>query len=239
MQNSDRAFDAKPNALQAPNDLRLHFNFRTAVYTDSLKDDPSEHVCPDKDTMDSIAASPQQVVNAEQQKINDLWDQHIYSEFASKNAPSALNTMVKDAYVNHVPVLTGGVGMEQLQEFYSKYFIPQMPADTQMVPVSRTVGTDRLVDEMVVSFTHDITMDWMLPGVSPTGKTVEVALVTIVQFRDGRMLSERIYWDQASVLVQIGLLDGSILPISGADTARKVLDPSLPSNELMKRIVKS
>ena len=186
--------------------------------------------------MDSIATS--QKLTAEQQRLSDLWDEHVRSEFATKDASSALDTMVPDACVNHVPVLTGGVGREELQHFYSKHFIPQMPSDTEIVSVSRTIGSDRLVDEMVVRFTHNIAMDWMLPGVEPTGKPIEIALVTIVQFRDGKMFSERIYWDQASVLVQLGALDESTLPVVGAMTAHKVLDPSLPSNELMKRSLK-
>jgi carboxymethylenebutenolidase len=143
--------------------------------------------------------------------------------------------MVPDAYVNHVPVLTGGVGRDQLKEFYSKHFIPKMPSDTEIVPISRTIGSDRLVDEMIVRFTHSIEMDWMLPGIAPTGKRVECATVAIVQFRDGKLFNEHIYWDQASVLVQLGLLDPSTLPIAGVETARKVADPSLPSNQLMQR----
>src|SRR5207248_4188561 len=92
-----------------------------------------------------------------------------------------------------------------------------------------------LVDEMVFKFTHTIPMDWMLPGVAPTGKHVEVPLVAIVRFRDGKLAHEHIYWDQASVLVQIGLLDPAKLPVAGVESARKVLDPSLPANELMRR----
>ncbi len=140
-----------------------------------------------------------------------------------------------DAYVNHVPVLTGGVGHEELREFYSQKFIPQMPPDTSMTPVSRTIGIDRVVDEMVFEFTHTIKMDWMLPGVAPTAKHVKIPLVVIVHFRDGKLAHEHIYWDQASVLVQLGLIDPAQLPVAGVETAEKVLDPSLPANELMKR----
>ena len=170
-----------------------------------------------------------------QQALSDLWDEHVRDEFATKDAAGALNTMVPDAYVNHVPVLTGGVGRKQLQEFYSKYFIPQMPADTEIVPISRTIGSERLVDEMIIRFTHDIAMDWMLPGIPPTGKRVECATVAVVTFRDGKLFNEHIYWDQASVLVQLGLLDPSKLPVAGVETARKLADPSLPSNRLMER----
>src|SRR6267154_2785213 len=133
------------------------------------------------------------------------------------------------------PVLTGGVGHEELREFYFQRFIPQMPPDTSMTPVSRTIGIDRVVDEMVFEFTHTIKMDWMLPGVAPTGKHVKIPLVVIVHFRDGKLAHEHIYWDQASVLAQLGLIDSAKLPVAGVETAEKVLDPSLPSNELMKR----
>src|SRR6266704_1851223 len=170
-----------------------------------------------------------------QETLRQLWEEHVRHEFVTHNTEDTLATMVEDAYVNHIPVLTGGVGKDELREFYSKRFIPQMPPDTEMTPVSRTIGEDQLVDEMVFKFTHTIRMDWMLPGVVPTGKHVEVPLVAIVRFREGKLAHEHIYWDQASVLVQIGLLDPTKLPVAGIESARKVLDPTLPANELMKR----
>ena len=170
-----------------------------------------------------------------QQRLSDLWEEHVQHEFSTRHTEKTLATMVEDAYVNHIPVLTGGSGRDELREFYSKRFIPQMPADTEMTPVSRTIGEDQIVDEMVFKFTHTIPMDWMLPGISPTGKRVEVPLVAIVRVRNGKLAHEHIYWDQASVLVQIGLLDPARLPIVGIESARKVLDPSLPANELMRR----
>lgn len=174
-----------------------------------------------------------------QQALSDLWDEHLAHEFATRDPGLTIDTMVEDAYVNHVPVLTGGLGRQELGEFYAQYFIPQMPPDMEIVPVSRTIGGDRLVDESVAHFTHSCRMDWLLPGVEATGKRVEVALVVVVEFRDGKLLGERIYWDQASVLVQLGLLDPSSLPVAGVETARKVLDPSIPSNELIKRATQS
>jgi carboxymethylenebutenolidase len=170
-----------------------------------------------------------------QSTLGQLWEDHVRFEFSTRNTEDTLATMVEDAYVNHIPVLTGGVGKDELREFYSKRFIPQMPPDTEMTPVSRTVGEDQLVDEMVFKFTHTIPMDWMLPGVAPTGKRVEVPLVAIVRFRDGKLAHEHIYWDQASVLVQIGLIDVAKLPVAGVESARKVLDPALPANALMRR----
>ena len=170
-----------------------------------------------------------------QQRLSELWEEHVRYEFSTRNTEDTLATMVEDAYVNHIPVLTGGSGQDELREFYSKRFIPQMPPDTEMTPVSRTIGEDQIVDEMVFKFTHTMRMDWMLPGISPTGKRVEVPLVAIIRFRDGKLAHEHIYWDQASVLVQIGLLDVSKLPVVGVESARKVLDPSLPANALMRR----
>ena len=167
--------------------------------------------------------------------LSNLWEEHMRCEFATHSTEDTLATMVEHAYVNHIPVLTGGVGKEALREFYSKRFIPQMPPDTEVTPVSRTVGSDQLVDEMIFKFTHTVRMDWMLPGIAPTGRRVEVPLVAIVRFRDNKLAHEHIYWDQASVLVQLGLLDAQTLPVAGIESARKVLDNSLPSNKLMDR----
>jgi carboxymethylenebutenolidase len=157
------------------------------------------------------------------QSLSQLWDEHTSHEFSTRDTENTLATMVEDAYVNHVPVMTGGRGMAALREFYSKDFIPCMPPDTALTPVSRTVGADQLVDEMIFSFTHTQEMPWMLPGIAPTHKRVEIPLVAIVGFRDGKLAHERIYWDQASVLKQIGLLPGDSLPVYGAEIARKVL----------------
>ena len=161
-------------------------------------------------------------------------EDHVRYEFSTRSTDDTLATMVDDAYVNHVPVLTA-VQVDELHEFYSKRFIPQMPPDTEMTPVSRTIGEDQIVDEMVFKFTHTMCMDWMLPGISPTGKGVKVPLVAIVRVRNGKVAHEHIYWDQASVLVQIGLLDPATLPVAGVESAKKLLDPSLPANELMQR----
>ena len=162
-----------------------------------------------------------------------LWEEHLRHEFDTKSTPDTLETMVEGAYVNHIPVLTGGVGREALRRFYSTRFIPKMPPDAALVPISRTVGEDRLVDEFVFKFTHTIRMDWMLPGIEPTGKQVEVPFVVIVQFDGDKLAHEHIYWDQATVLVQLGLLDSAHLPVAGREQARKALDASLPSNDLI------
>jgi carboxymethylenebutenolidase len=154
-----------------------------------------------------------------------LWEEHTKHEFVTHDTESTLATMVDDAYVNHVPVMTGGSGKTALRAFYSRDFIPSMPPDTTLTPVSRTIGENQLVDEMIFSFTHTQEIPWMLPGIPPTHRRVEVPLVVIVRFREDKLAHEHIYWDQASVLKQIGLLTDPALPVFGAETARKVLDP--------------
>ncbi len=155
--------------------------------------------------------------------------------FETKNTEETLATMVDDAHVNHVPVMTGGAGREGLREFYSKRFISQMPPDVQIIPISRTVGSDLLVDEMIFKFSHTVRTDWMLPGLAPTGRPVEVPLVAIIRFRGDKVVHEHIYWDQACVLVQLGLLETRSLPVAGVESARKAMDQSLPSNALIER----
>ncbi len=167
--------------------------------------------------------------------LSQLWDKHCEYEFATRDVDATMSTMVAQPYVNHIPTMTGGVGYDLLHRFYKNHFIPKTPADTKLVPISRTIGADRVVDEMLFCFTHDIEIDWMLPGVEPTGKYVEVPLVAIVCFRGDKLYHEHIYWDQASVLVQIGKLDPAGLPVAGIDTAKKLVDESNPSNTLMDR----
>ena len=156
------------------------------------------------------------------------WDDHIGYEFSTRDVDSTIATMVEDAYVNHIPVLTGGYGQAALRTFYQQDFITSMPADVSIQLVSRTLGQDQLVDEIVFSFTHTEQMPWMLPGVAPTHRRVEIPLVVVVGFRDGKLAHERIYWDQASVLKQIGLITDPSLPVFGIETAQKLLDPAMP-----------
>ena len=171
--------------------------------------------------------------------LEALWEQHTTYEFVTRDVAATMRTMVAEPYVNHIPVMTGGVGGAELARFYAHHFIPKCPTDIRLVPISRTVGADRLVDEMLVCFTHDVEIDWMLPGVPPTGKYVEVPTVAIVNFRGDKLYHEHIYWDQASVLVQIGLLDPTGLPVAGVDSAKKLLDETRPSNTLMRRWAES
>ena len=171
----------------------------------------------------------------EQQALIELWEKHLKYEFETSDTSATLNTMVDEAYVNHVPVLTGGRGKEELRSFYATHFIPQMPPDTEMITVSRTVGTNRLVDELIFKFTHTTQMDWLLPGIAPTNKYVELGMIVVVEFKDNKVACERIYWDQATALVQIGLLDSEKLPVSGVEGTRKILTPEIPSNQLIRQ----
>jgi carboxymethylenebutenolidase len=168
-------------------------------------------------------------LSSQQQAIADLFERHMQAELDG-DLETTMATMVDDPHLNHVPVLAGGVGPEGVRSFYADHLVGKFfPPDVEVINVSRTVGSEQLVDELVIRFTHTTTIDWLLPGVEPTGKAVELAVVAIVKVDGDRIAHEHIYWDQASVLVQIGLLDPIGLPVSGAEQAQKVLDPTLPS----------
>jgi len=166
--------------------------------------------------------------------LADVLDDHLAAEFATRDVDATMATMTADPYLNHVPVMTGGIGWEEVRRFYDQVFIGHWPADSTMQRVSRTVGTDQVVDELVLSFTHDIPMDQLLPGVPPTGRRVLLGVCVVAGFRDGKLTHEHIYWDQASLLVQVGLLDPTGLPVTGAEQAEKLLAPrSIPANALL------
>lgn len=167
--------------------------------------------------------------------LGAIFDAHMAAEFAKPDLDATMATMTDSPTLTHVPVLTGGHGYDAVRSFYAKYFHGHWPADTSMVRITRTVGQARLIDEFVVSFTHDIEMPAILPGVKPTGRKVELPHVAVVGFEGDKIAYERIYWDHASLLAQVGLLDAATLPITGAEQAHRVLDPALPSNELIHR----
>ncbi|HIL94943.1 MAG TPA: dienelactone hydrolase family protein [Pseudomonadales bacterium] len=171
--------------------------------------------------------------------LSALWDEHLYHEFLTRDVDATMATMVAEPYVNHVPTMTGGVGHDHLKRFYKYHFVDSNPDDTKLIPISRTIGTDRIVDESVFCFTHNRVIDWMLPGIEPTGKYVEIPVVGIINFRGDKLYHEHIYWDQASVLVQIGKLDPDGLPVAGIETSKKLVDEKLPSNDLMANLWKT
>jgi carboxymethylenebutenolidase len=138
--------------------------------------------------------------------LEELWADHVAGEFVSKDVDATLATMVEDAYVNHVPVGSGGHGKEELRRFYRDDFIPSWPDDLKMNPINRVVGDGQLVDELHLTFTHSKPMNWFLPKMAPTNKKIEIDMVVVVQFRGDKLACERIYWDHATVLRQLGLL---------------------------------
>jgi carboxymethylenebutenolidase len=171
--------------------------------------------------------------------LGAVFDAHMRYEFVDCDVDATMRTMTANPNLTHVPTLTGGVGFEGVRDYYRNHFIGHWPADTTIIPISRTVGTDQVVDEFIVCFTHDTPMDTMLPGVPPTGKYVELPHVAVVKFEGGKVAHEHIYWDQASLLVQVGLLDQKTLPVTGVEQAKKLRGGTQPMNRLLQRKVPS
>ena len=168
--------------------------------------------------------------------LGAVFDAHIKAEFVDRDVAETMATMTPEPHLTHVPTLTGGTGRSEVERFYREHFVGHWPDDVQVKSVSRTVGQNQVVDELIVSFTHDREMRVYLPGVVPTGRKVVLPHVVVMGFDEGgRVAHEHIYWDQASLLVQVGLLDPALLPVSGADQAKRLLDPEQPANEMIER----
>jgi carboxymethylenebutenolidase len=170
--------------------------------------------------------------------VQDMWNAKYEDDVPERASMSVVTRMTQNSpHVSILPTLEGGIGRKKLEEFYREFFVPSLVEDFKIRLVSRTMGVDRVVDEMVVSFTHSDEVDWILPGVPPTDKFVEIPMVSIVTVRGGKLVSEHMYWDQASVLMQVGLLDPKMvpkafknkglrrLPVTGADAARQLVEP--------------
>ena len=168
-------------------------------------------------------------------KLAAVFDTHINCEFDKIDVFATMQTMVKDPYVHHVPVLTGGIGYEKVYTFYRDSFIGKMPSDTKFVQISRTIGKYQVVDELILSFTHDIEIPAMVPGIPPTGKHVELPLVVVMRFKGNKIAHEHIYWDQASLLSQIGLIDSKELPIIGIEQSKKLQELVALSTQKKKK----
>jgi carboxymethylenebutenolidase len=168
--------------------------------------------------------------------LGAVFDAHVKAEFIDKDVAATMATMVHEPYLTHVPTLTGGTGRAEVERFYRDHFVGHWPDDVEVKQLSRTIGQKRVIDELIVSFTHDREMRVFLPGVAPTGRKVVLPHVVVMGFDEvGRVAYEHIYWDQASLLVQVGLLDPSLLPVTGAEQAKRLLDPSQPANEMIDR----
>jgi carboxymethylenebutenolidase len=158
-----------------------------------------------------------------QQQLLDVWQQHTYSEFVLRDAASALTTMSENPYVLMVPIAVGGQGREGVFNFYATKFLAQLPTDFMPISVSQTIASDTIVEEAVYAFTHDQLLEWMIPGVPATGKRIEMAVVGIIKFENGKIAHEHLYWDHASILAQIGVIDPAQVPVQGAESARTLL----------------
>ncbi|HWC37802.1 MAG TPA: nuclear transport factor 2 family protein [Acidimicrobiales bacterium] len=174
-------------------------------------------------------------VSARQRTLIDTWEAHTSAEFESRDADAAIATMTDRPVLIHVPVGTGATGREPLRKFYREVFIPQVPPDTSLNLLSRTVASDRLIDEFILEFTHTVQIDWLIPGVAPTGQRVAVPHVAVIAFDGDKIASEHIYWDQASVLAQLGIIDLS-LPILGGDQSARLLDANARANRLIEEL---
>jgi carboxymethylenebutenolidase len=170
-----------------------------------------------------------------EQALVEVWNAHTAAEFELKDADAAIATMTEHPVLIHVPVGTGASGREPLRTFYREIFIPQMPPDFGLELLTRTIGQSRLVDEFIVRFTHTVRMDWFAPGIEPTGRRLVVPHVGVIAFEGGRISSEHIYWDQATALLQLGLLDDG-LPALGAGQADRLLHADAPANILIERL---
>jgi len=155
--------------------------------------------------------------------LGALFDGHIAREFADFDVDATMETMVAEPYVHCVATLAGGFGRREVRRFYNEHFINQIPKDAKVTPISRTIGKDQVVDELIVSFTHNTQWDYLLPGIPPTGKKVDLPHVVVMKFENGKVAHEHVWWDQASLLVQVGLLDPANLPVVGVEQARELL----------------
>ena len=163
-----------------------------------------------------------------QQAMFDIFQKHVKAELDG-DLETTMATMTANPHLTNVPNNMGGVDWQGVRDFYANHLVGKFfPPDVEMLSVSQTIGDDQIVDELVIKFTHTKVIEWMLPGVAPTGKKVEAAFAVIVKVEDGKIAHEHIYWDQASVLVQLGLLDPKGLPVTGAESARRILNPKLP-----------
>jgi carboxymethylenebutenolidase len=163
--------------------------------------------------------------------LGAVFDKHVKCEFQDHDVDATMKTMVREPYVHHVPMMTGGIGYDNVYEFYKNHFVGKMPEDTKIERISRTIGKDQVVDELILKFTHDKEIDYLLPGVAPTGKYVELPHVVVMKFVGDKIAHEHIYWDQASLLAQIGLLDANAnLPVKGIEQSRKLQELATSSS---------
>jgi len=171
---------------------------------------------------------------ASEKALIAVWEAHTAAEFEQKDADAVIATMTDHPVLIHVPVGTGATGKAELRKFYAEIFIPQVPPDAALQLLTRSVGQNRIIDEFILHFTHTVRMDWLAPGIEPTGCRLAVPHVAVIAFEDGKISSEHIYWDHATVLAQMGLLNDK-LPVIGTAQSDRLLDPDAPVNQLIRR----
>lgn len=165
------------------------------------------------------------MLTEKQEKMIAVFEQHVQAELDG-DLVTTMATMTDNPHLLNIPSPVGGNGRDGVLAFYRDHLVGKFfPPDVTMQRISITVGETQIVEELVISFTHTTMIDWMLPGLQPTGKQVQAAFAVIVGFEHGKVSHEHIYWDQASVLVQLGLIDPAGLPVVGAENARKLLAP--------------
>lgn len=163
-----------------------------------------------------------------EQKLLAVWQQHTYSEFVLRDAAGALETMTDNPYVLLVPISVGGQGRDGVRNFYANTFLPQLPNDLEVMAISQTITADAnasgtIAEEAVFRFTHDHLMDWIAPGIPATSKRIEVAFASFIRFEAGKIASEHLYWDHATVLAQLGLIEANKLAVKGPEGANLLL----------------
>ncbi|WP_444910698.1 nuclear transport factor 2 family protein [Microbulbifer sp. TRSA005] len=171
-------------------------------------------------------------MSEQEERLVTVWETHTAAEFELKDADAAIATMTDNPVLIHVPVNTGATGKEPLRNFYRDIFIPQMPADVSLELLTRTVGKHRVIDEFILHLTHSLRMDWFAPGIEATGRKLSVPHVAVIDFDGDKISSEHIYWDQATVLKQMGFLDNQ-LPIIGKSQCERLLNANAQANELI------
>jgi carboxymethylenebutenolidase len=161
-----------------------------------------------------------------QQRMLDAYLRHTRAEFETRRVEDAIASMVETPHVLLLPSLEGGFGREAVADFYAKRFVFSMPPDMQLELLTRIVASDHIVEECVMRFTHTQEIPWLLPGISATGKRCEMAVCVVVKLSGEKVEHEHIYWDQAAVLRQLGLLDSSAGPAVGVEAVRALSAPS-------------
>jgi len=151
-----------------------------------------------------------------------VWAEHCRCEFELRDVDATLATMTDGAHLLNIPTGHGGTGRGEMRRFYTDEFIGTFPDDITVDSLGLAAGDTRVAEEVVMSFTHDREMPWILPGVEPTGRRVAIPQVAVVGFSDGKVSFEHIWWDQAALLAQIGLLDPAGLPVVGAEQAPSI-----------------